>query len=109
MTGSPVWRLGAACALATSLAAQPQLTVPQSVPKAAMAMPQAAAEPTAADLEARAFQRPLRGGEGLARAVRKVNGQLHWHDDLDEALRAAADQGKPLVWIQALGSLSGFV
>ena len=41
--------------------------------------------------------------------VRKLIDELTWHKRLDEALGAARQAGKPVLWIQALGRLTGYV
>ena len=47
------------------------------------------------------------------RQVRKQVGKLTrglvWHKKLDAALDAAGQSGKPVLWIQALGKLTGYV
>jgi hypothetical protein len=103
----------AALAFCGSVAAQPWLMVPLDSPEQiAMSGPVMAAaarsEPTPAEVEARAFRGPRLEGGALQRAIRKVTKALDWHDDFDEALAAGREQGRPVVWIQALGDLQGF-
>ena len=43
----------------------------------------------------------------VAPAVRKVT-KLRWHKTLTHAMRDARAQGKPILFIQALGDLKGF-
>ena len=43
------------------------------------------------------------------RALRKLKRELTWHKDLDTAAAAAGKSGKPIVLIQALGDLKGYV
>jgi hypothetical protein len=41
--------------------------------------------------------------------VRKLTKELTWHKKLDAALAASQQSGKPVLWIQALGKLTGYV
>ena len=59
--------------------------------------------------DAREFQQLQVPGETVALNVRKLRRELHWHSTLSGALRAGQNQGKPVVWIQALGDLDGFL
>jgi hypothetical protein len=47
--------------------------------------------------------------EELAKNVSKLQSALPWHDNLEEAKRAATQSNKPILWIQALGDLSGLL
>ena len=47
--------------------------------------------------------------EELAKRVAKVQDSLAWHSDLDEAREAAIQSNKPILWVQALGDLSGLL
>jgi hypothetical protein len=91
--------------------AQPQLSVP-SVPAA-----QPAGDPmgsgevrelSAAEKEAQKFRRLQVRGQHLTRAVDTVVKALTWHDKLADAARVAKETGKPILWIQALGTLQGY-
>ncbi|MCB9870322.1 MAG: hypothetical protein H6836_00890 [Planctomycetes bacterium] len=58
--------------------------------------------------DARRFQQfKLEGRDTLA-AVRRVRKELRWHPSVASAQRAAAESGRPIVMIQALGDLNGF-
>ena len=49
------------------------------------------------------------GGNTVTAAVDAVRSSLEWHSQLGPALRSARVNGKPLLWIQALGDLDGFL
>ncbi len=57
---------------------------------------------------ARDFQRLRVPGREVSRAVRSLVADLNWKKTLGAAQRAAKKTGKPIVWIQALGSLTGY-
>lgn len=97
-----------------ALPAQPQLVVPltptQSAPpprvsRGCAEMP--AGPLTEAQVEARQFRAPQLEGRRLARAVNKLTRELRWHRRLEDAAAAAANAGKPILWIQLLGDLRG--
>ncbi|MEO6596614.1 MAG: hypothetical protein ABIP94_17845 [Planctomycetota bacterium] len=46
-------------------------------------------------------------GKDLKKAVAKVS-SLKWRESLSEARVQAAAQGKPILWVQALGDIDGF-
>ena len=53
--------------------------------------------------------RNVRLGSSYVRdAVRTLTRELEWHDDLEDAADQAVAEGKPILWIQALGDLKGF-
>lgn len=89
-----------------ALAAQPLIggNEPQSAPTPAPAPAAAPAPPPPRDP---ALAGPQVAGKDLKKAVKKVNA-LKWHEDLAEARVRSAAEGKPIVWIQALGDLEGF-
>lgn len=58
--------------------------------------------------EAKKFRKLEVDGAQVAANVEKLRAELTWHDSLEEALAAAAAEGKPLLWIQALGELDGY-
>lgn len=70
--------------------------------------PAAPRELSPAEKEAEAFRQKQVHGLELKKAVDQVRKSLDWYDDLDAAAKAAAEQKKPIVWIHALGELSGF-
>jgi hypothetical protein len=47
--------------------------------------------------------------EELAERVETLQRELAWHVDLEEARQAAIEANKPILWIQALGDLSGLL
>ena len=59
--------------------------------------------------QARSFRRVQVSGEEVSRNVDKLLTELRWHDDLASAQEEARTTGKPIVWIQALGDLDGFL
>ena len=48
-------------------------------------------------------------GERVAENVAKLTSRLRWHGSLGSALRSGRQQDKPIVWIQALGDLTGYL
>ncbi len=58
--------------------------------------------------EARAFQLKRVSGRTVHKAVRKLR-KLTWHSKLERAQKQAQLTNKPIVWIQALGDLKGYV
>jgi hypothetical protein len=57
--------------------------------------------------EADSFKSQRRGKE-VGTAVRSLLRKLDWHEELEDAAAAAIANGKPILWIQALGELDGF-
>ena len=106
----------AAVALATSgvssaqamLLVDPNPPTPPRVSTSNCAVMTASRQPTEAELQARQFRQPQLKGRRLLKAVSKVTKELSWHDDLEEAAAAAAESGKPIFWVQALGDLKGY-
>ena len=47
-------------------------------------------------------------GTEVRRAVKKLVRELNWYKTLRSAQNEAKKTGKPIVWIQALGALSGY-
>ena len=58
---------------------------------------------------ARSFRRLKVPGTEVAENVRKLTKELHWHKTLASALAAGRTKGKPVLWIQALGDIDGFL
>ena len=48
-------------------------------------------------------------GEQVAANVKRLTKELHWHRTLAGALASGRTKGKPVLWIQALGDLKGFL
>lgn len=48
-------------------------------------------------------------GDDLNQNIERVTEALTWHDELDEARRAAVEANKPILYVQALGDLSGLL
>ena len=46
-------------------------------------------------------------GDTVAASVKRLK-TLHWYKTLSGALSAGRKQNKPVLWIQALGKLTGF-
>lgn len=57
--------------------------------------------------QARRYRKLRLPGEQLQRNVTKLTGELRWHETLAAAQAVARKQNKPILWIQALGDLSG--
>ncbi len=57
--------------------------------------------------EAKAFQRLRVSGRSVSRAVKKIR-KLKWYSSLTKASHRAKRENKPIVWIQALGTLKGY-
>ena len=58
---------------------------------------------------ARQFQQLKLSNVQVKKRVRKLHKELTWHKRLDKAVAAAKVSGKPIVWIHALGKLTGYV
>ena len=58
---------------------------------------------------AKRFRKLRVEGEQLAQNTTKLTSELRWHDDLAAAREEARQSGKPVLWIQALGELDGFL
>ena len=56
---------------------------------------------------AKAFQRLQRSGRDVSKAVKRVR-KLKWYSSLTKASQRAKQENKPIVWIQALGTLKGY-
>ena len=57
--------------------------------------------------QARAYRRLKTPGKQVRPAVEKLAQELDWHDSLQSAQRVSQSTGKPIVWIHALGDLTG--
>lgn len=57
--------------------------------------------------EARGFRRLQVEGDEVRPATEKLAKELTWHDSLQSAQRVARRTGKPIVWVHALGELTG--
>lgn len=57
--------------------------------------------------EARGFRRLQVDGAQVRPATEKLAKELKWHRSLKSAQREARRTGKPIVWIHALGDLTG--
>jgi hypothetical protein len=60
-----------------------------------------------AETAARTFQQSARRGQEHARGVDRVLKDLKWHKNLADAAKVAQREGKPIVWVQALGDIRG--
>ncbi len=59
--------------------------------------------------EARAFRKLQLNGEQVRAAVDGLLEDVRWYRSLGAALSAGRAQGKPVLWIQALGDIDGFL
>lgn len=59
--------------------------------------------------DARGFRSLRLPGDRVEKNVEKLTKELHWYKSLSSALTAGRRQGKPIVFIQALGDLDGFL
>ena len=48
------------------------------------------------------------GGEDNRARTERVTKELTWHSSLNPAFRAARRKGRPIVYIQALGDITGY-
>jgi len=64
--------------------------------------------PTQEQQEAKAFRSLQYKGKKLRRDISKVTRKLKWHKTLAAAQKQAVRSGKPILWIHALGKLSGY-
>ena len=71
------------------------------------AQPRRRTELTQAQQAARSFQRSVTGGRTVKKNVSRLR-SLVWHKKLKSAYASARRHNKPLLWIQALGSLTGY-
>jgi len=62
-----------------------------------------------ATAQAKEFQKLKVDRRLVNKRYRKLTKELTWHKKLDDALGAARQSGKPVVWIHALGKLTGYV
>ncbi len=59
--------------------------------------------------EARAYRKLEVDGDAVIANVEKLTTELTWHGDLAAARDAARASGKPVLWVQALGDLDGYL
>ena len=59
--------------------------------------------------DAKAYRRLKMPAEALQANIEKLTGQLDWQNSLEEARRIAKRDGKSVLWIHALGELSGYL
>ncbi len=88
--------LGGLLALSLAAAGQSPLTA-REIPKS-----------TDAATSAHQFQSLRTPGGQVLRSVKKLVRELRWHKTLQSAAKEAKKTGKPIVWIHALGALSGY-
>ena len=87
--------------LLPALAAQGQETSPGGWPKLEAA-------PTR-PMSAGAFRKLQVPGDVVAKRVKKLTTELPWYKTLGGARAAGSAKGKPILWIQALGDVDGFL
>jgi len=68
----------------------------------------AAVEP-AMPTNARQFRQLKVPGEQVEQNVKRMLEELRWYKSLTGALQAGSRKGRPVLWIQALGELDGFI
>ena len=59
--------------------------------------------------EARTFRKLKVSGEQVEKNVAKLTDELKWFKTLGGALKAGTEKKKPVLWIQALGDLTGYL
>lgn len=59
--------------------------------------------------DTRAFNRLQVSGEQVAASTQRLVEDLMWHRDLETAKLRARAERKPILWIQALGEIDGFL
>ena len=62
-----------------------------------------------AKMSAGSFRKLTVPGTEVAKNVKRLTTELRWHKSLSGALAEGRSKGKPVVWIQALGDLKGFL
>lgn len=60
-------------------------------------------------LSSRNFRKLTVPGEEVAKNVSRLTKEMKWHGSLSSALAAGRAKGKPVLWIQALGELKGYL
>ena len=58
---------------------------------------------------ARQFRRLKIPGDEVEKNVRRLTKELRWYKTLGAALGSARAKGRPVLWVQALGELKGFL
>lgn len=58
---------------------------------------------------ARQFRKLKVPGEQVEQNVKRMLEELRWHKSLTGALQAGGRKGRPILWVQALGDLDGFI
>jgi len=58
---------------------------------------------------ARQFRQLKVPGEQVEQNVKRMLEELRWYKSLTGALQAGSRKGRPVLWIQALGELDGFI
>ena len=58
---------------------------------------------------ARQFRKLKVPGEQVEKNVQRMLDELRWHKSLTGALQAGGRKGRPILWVQALGDLDGFI
>ncbi len=99
---------GSLLALVLTLSVAPAATAQTSPLLGPQVLRPAATGNSQATLEAQRFRELRVPGRKVQKAVRKLR-RLHWYKKLKNAARDAETQNKPILWIQALGDLKGYV
>lgn len=50
---------------------------------------------------------PKFSGTEVSQRVERMISGVNWHGDFDQAMAKAAEEGKPLFWLQVVGKLDG--
>ena len=50
---------------------------------------------------------PKFGGTEVVQRVETMFSGINWHGDFEQAMAQAAEEGKPLFWLQVVGKLDG--
>ncbi len=64
---------------------------------------------TSMPTNARQFKRMKMPGTDVEKNVKRLISELRWYKSLRSALAAGRAKGRPVLWIQALGDLDGFL
>ena len=69
----------------------------------------AAAKPVLEQMSSREFRGLTVPGKKVEENVKRLTKEMHWYSSLGSALAAGRSQGKPVLWVHALGDLKGFL
>jgi hypothetical protein len=69
----------------------------------------AAAKPVLERMSSREFRGLTVPGKKVEENVKRLTKEMRWYSSLGSALAAGRSQGKPVLWVHALGDLKGFL